>query len=323
MARTYYNMAMREALREEMIRDPNLVVIGEDVTPSVFGYTRDLRDEFGANRVRNTPIAETTTVGAALGAAASGLRVVVDLMMANFMYTGMDQLANQVAKLRYMTGGQFKVPVTFVGVEGIGGYIAAQHSDIVHSVFMNLGGIKVVSPTSPSDAKGLFKSAIRDDNPVMFLIPQMLLGSRGNVPDGEYTIPIGVADVRQKGTDVTVVAIGYMIKEVEKAAKELEKDGVSVEIIDPRTLHPLDEETILASVAKTGRFVVVDESRELCSAASHIAAIVAEKAFDKLKAPPRRVATLNVPIPFSPPMEDFVVPKAERVTAVIREVIGH
>jgi pyruvate dehydrogenase E1 component beta subunit len=157
----------------------------------------------------------------------------------------------------------------------------------------------------------------------MFLIPQMLVGSRGNVPDGEYTIPIGVADVRQKGTDVTVVAIGYMIKEVEKAAKELEKDGVSVEIIDPRTLHPLDEETILASVAKTGRFVVVDESRELCSAASHIAAIVAEKAFDKLKAPPRRVATLNVPIPFSPPMEDFVVPKAERVTAVIREVIGY
>ena len=323
MTRTYFNMAMRDALQEEMVRDPKLVVIGEDVTPGVFGYTRGLRDEFGPSRVRNTPIAETTTVGAALGAAASGLRVVVDLMMANFMYTGMDQLANQMAKLGYMTGGQFKVPVTIVGVEGIGGYIAAQHSDIVHSIFMNLGGLKVITPTNPYDAKGLFKSAIRDDNPVMFLIPNMLLGSRGEVPDEEYTIPIGVADVCQAGTDVTVVAIGYMMKEVQKAAKELGKEDISIEIIDPRTLHPLDEETILTSVAKTGRLVVVDESRELCGAAGHIAALVAEKAFDKLKAPPRRVATLNVPIPFSPPMEDFVVPKAERIVSVIREVLAY
>lgn len=323
MLSKYLNVAMRDGLREEMLRDSGVIVIGEDVAVGVFGYTSGILDEFGPVRVRNTPIAETTMVGVALGAAACGLRLVVDMMMANFMYTGMDQIANQLAKLRYMTGGQFDVPVVLIAVEGIGGNLAAQHSDTIHAIFMNLGGVKVVCPTTPYDAKGLLKSAIRDDNPVIFLVPLMLLGSKGKVPDEEYVIPIGVADVKQEGSDVTIVAIGSMMRDALKAAHQLRQEGVSAEVVDPRTLNPLDSGTILESIAKTGRLVVVDEARELCSAASEIAAIAADKAFSDLKAPVRRVTAPNVPVPFSPPMEDFVLPKADRIATAVHQVLDY
>jgi pyruvate dehydrogenase E1 component beta subunit len=320
MAMQYLNAAVRDGLREEMLLDPDVIVLGEDVALGVYGFTSGLQEEFGCDRVRNTPIAETTTVGVTLGAAACGLRPVTDLMMANFTYTGMDQIANQLAKLRYMTGGQIDVPAVLIAVEGIGGYIAAQHSETVHPFMMCLGGLKVVCPTTPYDAKGLIKSAIRDDNPVIFLVPQMLFGTKGEVPDEEYLVPMGVASVRQEGSDVTIVAIGNMMREALSAAEQLGKDGVSAEIVDPRTLNPLDEGTILESVAKTGRLVVVDEARELCSAASEIVSMAVEECFGDLKAPPRRVTAPNVPVPFSPPLEDFIIPKADQIVNAVRDI---
>jgi pyruvate dehydrogenase E1 component beta subunit len=320
MARKYLSEAMQEGLHEEMLRDPSVIVLGEDVELGVYGYTKGLRDEFGPSRVRNTPISEVTITGATLGAAMCGLRPVTDIMIANFLYTGMDQFANQVSKLRYMTGSQFDVPAVYVATMGGGSNIAAQHSDSPHSVFMNLGGIKIVVATTPYDAKGLFKTAIRDDNPVLFLVPVVLIGSRGEVPEEDYTLPFGVADVKQEGSDVTIVAIGSMVKQALKAAKQLDKAGVSAEVIDPRTLIPLDSERILESVAKTGRLVVADESREMCSAASEIAAMVAEQGFQDLKAPVKRVTAPNVPIPFSPPLEAFVIPDAARIADAAGEV---
>jgi len=314
---------MRDALHEEMTRDPRVIVIGEDVELGVYGFTSGLINEFGPDRVRNTPIAETTTVGVTLGAAACGLRPVTDMMIANFLYTGMDQIANQLTKLRYMTGGQFNVPSVFIAVEGIGGYVAAQHSDTVHAILMNLAGAKIACPTTPYDAKGLLKTAIRDDNPVFFLVPHMLVGSSGEVPDEEYVIPFGVADIKQAGSDVTVVAIGNMMKQALIAAKQTDSEGISTEVIDPRTLIPLDMDTILESVVKTGRLVVVDEARQWCSAASEIAATVGEVAFFDLKAPVQRVATYNSPVPFSPPLEDFLIPKADRIVTAVRRTLEY
>ena len=323
MTRQYLRAAMRDALHEEMTRDPRVIVIGEDVELGVYGFTSGLINEFGPDRVRNTPIAETTTVGVTLGAAACGLRPVTDMMIANFLYTGMDQIANQLTKLRYMTGGQFNVPSVFIAVEGIGGYVAAQHSDTVHAILMNLAGAKIACPTTPYDAKGLLKTAIRDDNPVFFLVPHMLVGSSGEVPDEEYVIPFGVADIKQAGSDVTVVAIGNMMKQALIAAKQTDSEGISTEVIDPRTLIPLDMDTILESVVKTGRLVVVDEARQWCSAASEIAATVGEVAFFDLKAPVQRVATYNSPVPFSPPLEDFLIPKADRIVTAVRRTLEY
>jgi acetoin:2,6-dichlorophenolindophenol oxidoreductase subunit beta len=309
--------ALREGLAEEMRRDPTVFVMGEDVEIGVFGVSRGLRDEFGAARVRNTPIAEQVIVGAALGAAAGGMRPVADLMMANFSYLAMEPFANQAAKLHYMTGGQIRMPAVFLSALGAPGGNAAQHSDSPYPMFMNLGGVKVVLPTTPYDAKGLIKSAIRDDNPVLFFFHGALGGSRGEVPDGEYTVPLGQADVKREGSDVTVVAIGWMVKRALEAAEQLAGERVSVEVIDPRTLVPLDTATILRSVAKTGRLVVVDEARELCSAASEISAVVAQHGFGALRAPIVRVASPNVPIPFSPPLEKAVVPDTRRIVDAI------
>lgn len=322
MARKYLPEATRDGLREEMARDKNVVLIGEDVTISPYGFSRGLHEEFG-DRVRNTPIAEQTMAGVGLGAAACGLRPVVNMFFGNFLYTGMDQMANQVTKLRYMTGGQITVPAVYMAVMGAGSNIAAQHSDSPHPIFMYLGGIKIVVPTTPANAKGLMKSAIRDDNPVLYLIPQSLVGARGEVPDDEYLTPIGEAELVQEGSDVTIVAIGSMRKQTEKANRQLEKDGISAEIIDPRSLNPLDTGAILKSVRKTSRLVVVDEARETCSAASEISAIVSEQMFGDLKAPVRRVAAPNVPVPFSPPLEKFVMPGPERIVDVVTKVVNY
>lgn len=318
MAQQRFIHALRAGLIEEMRHDPTVFVMGEDVQIGVFGVSRGLMAEFGLERVRNTPIAEQVIVGAALGAAASGMRPVADLMMANFAYLAMEPFANQAAKLHYMTGGQIAMPAVFLAALGAPGGNAAQHSDSPYPMFMNLGsGIKVVLPTTPYDAKGLIKSAIRDNNPVVFFFHGALGGTRGEVPDEEYTVPIGVADVKREGSDVTVVAIGWMVKRALEAAERLATEGTSVEVIDPRTLLPLDTATILRSVAKTGRLVVVDEAREICSAASEISAAVAQHGFGSLKAPIIRVTSPNVPIPFSPPLEKAVVPDTQRVVDAV------
>jgi len=315
--------ALQEALAEEMRRDSTVFVMGEDVKVSVFGVERGLFDEFGPERVRNTPIAEEVITGAALGAAANGMRPVADMMMGTFMYMGMEQLINQAAKLHYMTGGQIRMPVVFLAAIGAPGSTAAQHSDSPYPMFMNLPGIKIASPSTPYDAKGLFKTAIRDNNPVLFLYHAALGGTRGEVPAEEYTIPFGLADLKRKGSDVTVVAIGRMVQHSLKAADALAKEGISMEVIDPRTLAPLDTETILQSVAKTGRLVVVDEAREPCSAASEISACVAQYGFRSLKAPIERVTTPNVPIPFSPPLEQAVVPGQERIMQAVQRLVDY
>jgi pyruvate dehydrogenase E1 component beta subunit len=304
-----------------MARDARVILFGEDVKISLFGDTWGLHDRFGPQRVRDTPISETVMTGMAAGAAAAGYRVICHMMFANFLYTGFDAIANQAAKLRYMTAGQIKLPVVYMAVMGAGRSSAAQHSDVPYPAFMNLGGVKVVVPSTPGDAKGLLKAAIRDDDPVVFLQPARRGGEQGEVPDGEHVVPLGVADVKRQGSEVTVVAIGAMVRHALRAAELLQPEGIGVEVVDPRTLFPLDEDAILRSVRKTGRLVIVDEARTTCSAASEIAAIAAEKAFPSLKAPVRRVTVRDVAIPYSPPLEKAVLPDEHTVMQAVREVM--
>jgi pyruvate dehydrogenase E1 component beta subunit len=322
MARKRLIQAINEALVEEMERDPRVILFGEDVKISLFGDTKGLAERFGGQRVRNTPISETVMTGMAVGAAAAGYRVVCHMMFANFLYTGFDAIANQAAKLRYMTAGQIRLPLVYMAVMGAGRSAGAQHSDVPYPMLMNLGGIKVAVPSTPADAKGLLKAAIRDDNPVVFLQPARRGGEQGEVPDGEHVVPLGSADIKRAGSDVTVVAIGAMVRHALRAAEMVQAEGVSVEVIDPRTLFPLDEDTLLRSVRKTGRLVVVDEARTTCSAASEIAAIAAEKAFHSLKAPVRRVTVPDVAIPYSPTLEKVVLPDENSVARAVREAIS-
>lgn len=322
MARKRMIQAMNEALVEEMERDPRIVLFGEDVKASLFGDTKGLWKRFGPDRVRDTPICEALISGMAVGAAAAGRRVICHMMFGNFVYTGMDAIANQAAKLRYMTNGQIKLPITYLAVSGGGRSAAAQHSDAVHPVLANLGGVKVVLPGSPADAKGLLKAAIRDDDPVFFLQAAGRGGEPGEVPEGEYVIPLGQASLRRPGRDVTVVAIGAMVRPALKAAEALAGEGIEVELVDPRTIVPLDLATILASVRRTRRLVVVDEARDTCSAASHIAALVAEQAFEALDAPIRRVTVPDCCIPYAPVLERAVLPGVEAVEAAIRATLA-
>jgi pyruvate dehydrogenase E1 component beta subunit len=303
----YFVKAMQEGLAEAMREDPTVVVLGEDVDRGIIGATRGLIDEFGDQRVVNTPISEATFCGACIGAAAVGLRPVVDLMVGSFFYVAMDQVANQAAKLPYMSGGQVRLPIVYFTASGPSGSSAAQHSENPHPMLMNVGGLKVVMPSTPADAKGLMIAAIRDPNPVVYFQDAVLGGTKGPVPEGPYEIPLGLADVKREGTDVTVVAIGALVPRALRVAQELEEEGISVEVVDPRTLVPLDEHTILESVRKTGRLVVCDSAKLTCSAASEIAAMVAQKAWSSLKAAPQRVAWENVPIPFSPVLEERVL----------------
>ena len=318
----YFIKAMYEGLRDAMREDETVVVIGEDVDRSIIGATRGLIDEFGDERVKNTPISEATFVGACIGAAAAGMRPVVDLMVGSFFYVSMDQVANQAAKLPYMSGGQVSLPIVYFTASGPSGSAAAQHSENPHPMLMNVAGLKVVMPGSPRDAKGLMHAAIKDPNPVVFFQDAVLGGTRGPVPDEPYQIPLGEAEVKREGEDVTVVAIGALVNRALKVAEKLEDEGVSVEVVDPRTLVPLDKKTILDSVRKTGRLVVCDNARITCSAASEIAAIVSEEAFDSLKAAPRRVAWENVPVPFSPVLEKRVLVDDEKISAAIRSTLA-
>jgi acetoin:2,6-dichlorophenolindophenol oxidoreductase subunit beta len=313
MSRKRYTHAINEALTEEMTRDPNVILFGEDVELAIMGDSRGLTERFGRDRVRNTPICEATLTGMAVGAAMAGSRVILHMMFSNFIYTGFDAIANQMAKLRLMTGGQAKMPITVIAAYGGGGSNAAQHSDSGYPVLMNVGGVNVVMPATPADAKGLLKEAIRGDDPTFFLEAIGRGGEMGEVPDGDYTVPFGKASIARAGKDLTVIAIGSMLKPALEAVQKLAAAGVDVEVIDPRTLVPLDENALVASARKTGRVVVVDEARDTCSAASHIAAVLADKAFDALKAPVKRVTVRNVCIPYAANAEQHVLPSAEAI----------
>jgi pyruvate dehydrogenase E1 component beta subunit len=316
-----YAEAMLEAFREEMARDEKVFHLC-----GALGPLAGLIPDFGEERVRVCPISEDAYVGASIGAAGSGFRPVVSPGMMTFAFNAMDQIVNQMAKIYYMFGGQATFPIVFRASTGGGRSAAAQHSQSPHPMFMNLAGIKLVMPSTPYDAKGLMKSAIRDNNPVVFFEDQILAASadKSPVPEEEYTVPIGVAEVKRQGTDVTVIAISKMAHQALAAAQEMEKDGVSVEVVDPRTLAPLDKDTLRASVRKTGRVVIVDEACITCGAAAEVAAVLTEDSstFRALKAPPKRVCAPDVPIPYSPIMEQFCIPDKERVIQGITEVLG-
>lgn len=321
MARLTQSAAMRAAVFEEMRRDDRILVMGEDVRLGVVGYTAGLADEFGPERVRDTPISESTFIGAGLGAAATGLVPIIDLLMSTFLYVAMDQVLNQAAKLRYMMGGACDFPLTLIGATGGGAGMAAQHSESPHPIIMNSGGVKIVLPSTPADAKGLLKAAIRDPNPVVFLYHGALGAVRGEVPDDEdFVIPLGQGRVLREGTDLTIAGIGLMAKQAVSAAVRLEEEGISVEVVDPRTLFPLGWKAIADSVRKTGLLLAVDEARRTCSAASEIVARVTQDAFDALRGPPTVLAVEDVPIPFSPPLEAEVIPSTDRILTAARDL---
>lgn len=316
-----YLQAIYEAQHEEMQRDPRVFIMGEDVSKGVFGTTAGFVEEFGKERVRDTPISEAGFTGVGVGSALVGMRPIVDYSIASFMYVAMDQLISMAAKCTYMYGGQAKVPIVFRAGMFYGGSNAAQHSDRPHPMFMNVPGFKIIMPSTPYDVKGLLKSAIRDDDPVICFEDDTLWFSKGSIPDEEYTIPLGKAEIKREGKDVTVVGIAGGVMLALAAADELAKEGISVEVLDPRTLVPLDKDLILQSVSKTGRLVVVDPAHKTCSAASEISAIVAEEGFWNLKAPIQRVATADVQIPFSPALEPLLYPTKEKIVAAVQKTL--
>jgi pyruvate dehydrogenase E1 component beta subunit len=312
-----YREALGEAVREEMHRDPNVVVFCEDVRWPFMPYSK-YASEFRADRMPVVPISEEGFTGVAIGAAMTGVRAVVDYTIASLMYEAHDQIMNHAAKNRFLFGGQTSVPVVLLAAMKYANYTAAQHSDRPYPQYMNQPGLKVVVPTSPSDCYGLMKTAIRDDDPVVFLEPLVLWGTKEDLPDEEYLIPFGQASVRRSGRDVTVVAIADCVPKALAAAEELAEAGVDVEVIDPRTLVPLDVAAIVESVGKTGRLVVADPANRTCSAASEIAATVVEQAFDSLRAPVLRVCTPDVHVPFSWALESEVYPTTEKIVAAVR-----
>jgi pyruvate/2-oxoglutarate/acetoin dehydrogenase E1 component len=327
-----YLGAVNEALRQALRADQDVLLIGEDVAGGgfkvkdawggVYGATQGLLTDFGAERVRDTPISETAFIGAAVGAAAMGLRPVVELMHADFLGVCFDQVLNQAAKLHFMSGGQIAVPVTIRTTIGGGMRAASHHSQPLSSIFAHIPGLKTVAPATPYDAKGLLLAAIADPDPVVVLENKVLYGTRGEVPEDPYQVPIGRGEVRRTGQDVTIVAYSRMVQVAEAAAAELASEGVSAEVIDLRSLYPLDEEMVLASVGKTHRIVVVDEDTPVCSVASEIVALVAERALGDLDAPPRRVTAPHAPVPFSPALEDAFLPSKERVVEAVKGVFG-
>ncbi len=324
MRKLTFAQALNEALRQEMRRDPTIYVAGEDVGRygGIFGVTAGLLEEFGEERVRDTPITESAIIGSAVGAAAAGLRPVVEIMFIDFIGVALDQLFNQAAKMKYMFGGKAKLPIVVRTTCGAGMSAAAQHSQSLEAWFMHIPGLKVVAPSTPYDAKGLLISSIRDDNPVLFIEHKMLYGIEGEVPEEPYTIPLGVADVKREGKDVTVVATMAMVHKALEAAEDLAKEGIEVEVVDPRTLSPLDKETIINSVKKTHRLVIVHEAVKQAGPGAEIAAIVAEEAFEYLDAPIKRVAAPFTPVPFSPVLESAYIPSKESIISAVKEVVG-
>lgn len=315
-----YIEALQEALAEEMERDEKVFVIGEDVQAGTFGVSRGLVQRFGPERIIDTPLSETAVAGAALGSAMAGWRPVADFMFADFIYIAGNEIMINAAKWRFAHGGRLSLPLVFLGAMGGGARNGPEHSQSPESVIMHTPGLKLVVPSTPYDAKGLFKTAIRDDNPVVFFFHKRLLGVRGEVPEGEYTVPFGVADIKRAGSDVTVVATSAMVHQALRVADELQ-GKVSVEVIDPRTLEPLDIGTIVESVRKTGRLVVADEDTKRCGVGAEIITQVIEQAFDSLDAPPQRVAAANMPIPGGP-IEAMVLPQPAHLVSAIEAVTG-
>ena len=317
MRKITYSQAGMEAVTEEMRRDPKTFHLSTDAPAA-------LVKAFGPSRVRATPIAEGALTGIAIGAAGSGYRPIVNWAMVTFSFVAMDQIVNQAAKIHYMFGGQAKFPITYRASVGGGTQLAAQHSQSPYGMFMNLAGLKMILPSTPYDMKGLLKSVIREDNPIISFESARLMGTEGEVPEEEYTIPLGVADVKREGKDITVVALAWLVHEALAAAEELENEGISVEVIDPRTLVPLDQETIRNSVRKTGHLVIADEAGPTAGASAEIAALVSEDAttFAELKAPIKRVCALQVPIPYSPGLENHVFPDRLKIAAGIRESLN-
>jgi 2-oxoisovalerate dehydrogenase E1 component len=319
-----YVAAAREGLAEEMERDSTIFVVGEGIGPrgGNFQTTLGLYEKYGPERLRDTPIAERGFVGMCTGAAASGARPIVDFMFVDFILDAVGELLNQTSKLQYMSNGRLKMPIVLRGCIGVGGAAATHHSGSYFPLFVNQPGFRVVVPTTPADAKGLLKTAIRSDDPVIFLEHKSLLNRKGEVPDGEHLVPFGRAAIARAGTALTILAVGAMVPRSLEAADELARDGLSIEVIDPRTLAPLDVDTILESVHKTGRLLVVDETYAPCGIGAEIAAQVMARGFDDLDAPVRRLNGLHAPVPYSPPLEAVMVPTAQTIGQAVRDLLA-
>ncbi len=317
--------ALREALREEMQRDRSVFLVGEDIGRywgGAFGVTKGLAEEFGDERVRDTPISENAIIGVAVGAAITGMRPVAEIMFGDLTALAVDQICNQAAKIRYMFGGQVSVPCVIRTPFGAGVNIASHHSQSLEAWFMHTPGLHVAVPSTPHDAKGLLKTAMRGNNPVFFVEHKLLYPVKGTIPDEDYTVPFGVADVKREGKDVTIVATLYMVHKALAAAERLAAEGINAEVLDPRTLAPLDKTAIVKSVKKTGRLVIVSEDCKTAGVSAEIAAIVAEEALDYLDAPIKRVAEPDTPIPFSPSMEQFVIPNEDSIAQAVRDMFS-
>jgi len=315
-----YGEAMAAAISEEMQRDADVIFYGQNMAMT----DRDpMLKAFGRDRVRIAPISETAEIGIAVGAALTGLRPIVELWMSEFMLVAMDQILNEAPRLRYMSGGQVKVPLVLKAGFGFAAGWAGQHSNCFYHTMMGIPGLKVAVPSTPADAKGLMTAAIRDDNPVMYLHHYMLTLDTGEVPDGEYVVPLGVADIKRSGSDVTIVATGWMVKKSLAAAEQLAREGIGAEVIDPRTLAPLDVDTIICSVKKTGRLVLVDQAPRHSSAAIVIAGEIAEKGFDHLRAPVSLVTALDASVPYSEPLESYLLPSEEKIVQAVRALVAH
>lgn len=324
MRKITYAEAIREALRQEMRRDENIFLIGEDIGiyGGAFGVTYGLINEFGEERVRDTPISELAIVGTSLGAAITGMRPIAEIMFMDFTTLAMEQIVNQAAKMKYMFGGKAKVPMVIRTPAGSGTGAAAQHSQSLEAWFTHIPGLKVVMPSTPYDAKGLLISSIRDDNPVIFIEHKLLYKISGEVPEEEYEIPLGVADVKREGEDLTIIAISIMVQRAISASKELKKEGISVEILDPRTLKPYDKKTIIESIKKTGKVIIVHEACKTSGFGAEIAAMISEsESFDYLDAPIRRLGGLDIPIPYNRNLEKHAVPQTEDIINATKELI--
>jgi pyruvate dehydrogenase E1 component beta subunit len=319
-----FREALREAMAEEMERDGAIFLMGEEVGHynGAYKVSEGLLERFGERRVIDTPIAETGFAGVGIGAAMAGLRPIIEFMTWNFSLTAADQLINNAAKLRYMSNGQFTLPIVFRGPGGAAHALAAQHSQALESLYAHVPGLKVVVPSTPADAKGLLKSAIRDDDPVVFIESEVMYALKGEVPAGEHVVPLGVADVKRRGRDVTLVTWSKMLHTSLRAAEELAADGIEIEVVDLRTIRPLDTVTLLASVRRTHRLVVVQEGWPFAGVAAEIITLVTRDALDDLDAPPERVTNLDVPMPYARNLEDLVLPSSERVVAAVRRLLG-
>jgi pyruvate dehydrogenase E1 component beta subunit len=323
MARLSYREALNQAMVEEMERDDSIFLMGEEVGhyQGAYKVSQGMLQKFGERRVIDTPIAETGFVGVGIGAAMTGLRPIIELMTWNFSLVAIDQIINNAAKIRYMSGGQFKMPVVFRGPGGAAHQLGAQHSQCLEYMYANVPGLKVVMPSTPADAKGLLKASIRDEDPVVFIEGELLYGVQGEVPDGEHVVPLGKGEVKREGKDCTIVSWGRMVYLAEEAANALAKENISVEIIDPRTIRPLDEDMIFGSVRKTNRAVVLEEGHSFSSVGAEITARIQSACFDALDAPVERLARLDIPMPYALNLEDLVVPDVKRVIAAVKRAM--